>query len=450
MEIQELPKNIDAEKAVLGGVLINPKAYNIAGLEQDDFFLGRHRLLWEIFGDIIHDGDPLDFVTVTDRLLSVKMLDDIGGAAYLSELLNATASSVHVEDYAEIVKDKSMRRKALTIVGELAKSAYNQEHEFEVSRYVQMLSNIMHTKYGAVPIKEALAKLLDIVDERMKDPHTIYGIPTGYEDFDHATYGLHKKQGLMIAAPPGVGKSMWAMQMSVHLGEHGHPGVYYAMEMPDVSFASRAVSSITHLGTERYFQGLLEEHEYIQFLETIERLQRAQVFLSDRPSWTLHQLRADLTKLKYGKGVEWAVVDYLGLIANGGYKSEAEEINYKSDGLLSIARDLDIALVAIHTLTKEGQRTHRPSLTDMRGSGTDYGFDRVWFMVPEEQNRNLIHFVPGKARHERPPVMFTMIKSPNYPYFGTPAPFYLAQLEDTLSPDENDGREQTPMDWLHE
>lgn len=443
-----IPKNIELEKALLGGVMVNPDYFSMLPIDAHDFYIRRHGQIWKAYQNLVDKNLAIDILTVQDELSRVDKLEEIGGTAYLAELIVNVVSALHLEDYASIIKDKANRRRAIHIASELVNAAYDEEEEFEAAVYAQKIMKAIHANAGALHIKNLMADFLELVEKRMESPEIIYGMATGYEDFDELTFGLHKGQGLLIAAPPGVGKSMWCMQMAVQLSEDGHAGAFYAMEMANNAFSARVVSSKTKLGTEKYMQGDITDEQYADLLQAASGLSVQPIFYSDKSSWSLGEMRADLTRLKMQNSIEWFFVDYLGLMRNNGLRSEAEEIAFKSEGVLAIARDLDLALVAIHTLTKEGQKAFNPNLTDMRGSGSDYGFDRVWFMVKEENNENIVHFVPGKARHEKPPKTFTMIKSPDYPHFAKPASGYLANMQEEVETQVDTYSSQ--MDYLHE
>ena len=239
-------------------------------------------------------------------------------------------------------------------------------------------------------------------------------------DFDKITGGgLYPSQGLLVAAPPKVGKSMFVMQMAEQIARHHDvPGAIYSMEMKNRYFFARRTSALSKVGNDKIISGRMDTDEFNEFETALDSMRTLPIYMSDG-AWTLNSLRADLTRLKVEHGIKWFVLDYLGKIRlpNADSMNKWDAIDIKSNGVIEIINDLDLAGVVIHTMLKSGQSKDVPVLTDLHGSDLIYDFDTFVFMKQDEKEDNLVHFYTEASRHHLSKGMFTMVRSPHYPVF---------------------------------
>ena len=428
-----LPKpifSVEAEKSVIGSVLINPEVYKTLDLQPADFYQQKHQQLWAAFQDIIAAGKSIDLITVCDNLAGKKLLDPVGGQSYVMDLISVTPSSVNCEDYAGIVRSKAQRRELLGLATEMAKSAYDQDNnlETEIPSFLTRLVAGARVAAGAEHISVFLGKLYDDVEYRIANPKDIYGIPTGFLDYDFLTGGLQTGELTILSGEPGLGKSILAMQMAHGMAQNS-PGAFYEMEMGDIQTLRRLVSSESHIEAVRLKNGRFANDDWQAFTGAMESLEKLPVYMDFHTSWTTASLRADLARLKSLYGITWFVVDYLYLLNDRYGRDDYERIAYVSKALKNICKDLDLAGLAIHSMTKSGIGAGEPNLGDLRGSGQlAYDADVIIFLVALKDNKSMVRLSFQKFREDAPNRHIELVKVPGFPMFGN------VERKFTLSP----------------
>lgn len=419
--------NEEAERAFLGAMLTSP--YQIAEIEltPDDFFIHRNRWVWEAMQELVQTGMPVDNVTVAEELESKRRLKQIGGPAYLVNLLTGMPTSIHAKGYADIIRDKSRRRQLRDLAHDLVRAADKQDSDLdvEIPRFFDRLIDTARSKEGAVHINRFLSELYDEIDERAKEPKDIWGIPTGFADFDRITGGLHQGESLLISGKPGVGKSIFAVQMGFQMASN-MPGVIYSLEMVGKAVTRRVVSAGARIETRKIKTGHLEGDDWTDIVAEVARLERLPLYMSDSSAWTTASLRADLARLKAQAGIGWFVVDYLYLLNDARGLDDTERTAHISKGIKQICKDLSMAGIAVHSITKAGM-TGVPSMADLRGSGqVSFDADLITFLtgyvetesvvVPSPNQDNVRILWIGKGRELEVPqkyMHFQMRKTPD-------------------------------------
>jgi replicative DNA helicase len=409
----------EAEEAVIGSVLINPVAFTTLGLEPDHFFIHRHGMIWQAYNRLYSSGISIDFVTLSDELERAGQLKTIGGQAAITKLVNATPSSLHVEDYAQTVKEFANRRTWKSVAEKIAKLAFDKDSdlELEASGLVDELLNAVQVEGAAAHISKYVASVLDEAMKRMEDPKDIWGIPTGFTDFDDITGGLQQGEALYISGLPGIGKSIMAMQMGFQMAEAGYPGAIYSIEMKGEQVLRRRISADSKVKTRAIKTGKMRDDEVTKFLHVVEGYDDLPLYLSDAADVTTAVLRADLSRLKIQFNVQWFVLDYAYLLRDGEGMSENDRTGLISSYMKAICRSLNLAGIVIHSLNKEGMRGGLPEGKHIRGSGQQYyDTDLLLFLVEDEKTPNTIKCVFGKGRElEQPKQSFRLHKLEGFP-----------------------------------
>ena len=355
-----IPNNANAEKAVLGSILIYPPAFIEASkyLTADDFYIDRHKWIYAIFEKFARTHTSIDALTLTSELESQSKLQSVGGEAFITGLINDTPTAMNCEHYSKIVAEMATRRRMIQSASDLAMRAYDTKEDIEIyiPQHINQLLKNLHTENKTEHISVGLSQLYDDIERRSKDPHDIYGIETGITGIDRITGGFQKGEMFLLSGEPGLGKSLLAMQMAFHMGKVGRAGTIYELEMSKLQTLRRNLSGESGVPVRTMKTGNVTENQWPELTVSMERLESLPIYLSDSTSWTTASLRSDLLRLKTLYGIEWFIVDYLRLLKDRFDGKEPERIGYIASLLHDICKDLDLAGIAIQSMTKEGMK----------------------------------------------------------------------------------------------
>lgn len=394
MTNEGLPYSPMAEESLVGAALVDSRVLDLVDIQPDEFFIQRHGMIWSALLNLKSSGMTPDFVTVGNALNACGNLETVGGPAYLAKLIGDTPSSMGAANYARIVKDKASRRRVIRIASEMAKTAYDEDSQLEekISRSMADLTAASCVAQGAVHWAHFLRQAYDFVDERHAHPGGVWGIPTGFKDYDILTGGLQLTELLLIAGKAGVGKSIVAMQMAQQIAETGEPGALYSLEMLGKTIGVRALSASSGISSRTLKSGSMTADQWPQFAQAVETQETYPIYMSDNDYWTTGGLRADLARLKRKHGIRWFIVDYSYLVADGqGVLNETERTQIVIAALKGICKSLELAGIVIHSLNKLGE---------LRGSGqVRYDADVVLFITaPDELHPENIRCTFEKGR----------------------------------------------------
>ena len=411
-----IPHNREAEEAVVGAVLINPEAYyDLAQfLQADDFYIHRHRWIWEAFTRLHEKRIPLDFLTVTEELQSARQLAEIGGPAYLTALLNQVPTSLHAEAYGRMVEAAAIRRRLLTSANTIATLAYNEQETVEnvIEESEKSLFNVSERRLhnDVKPISQVMSEVYDRIDELAKRPEDIVGVPTGFKDLDHMLEGLQPSDLLIIAGRPGQGKSgfLLSVAMNAALLHKKHIAIF-SLEMSNEQVAQRLISQQTGIDSQHLRIGKLDDNERDLFVHSIEVLADTQIFLDDTPAITPLALRTKCRRLHMEFGLDLVILDYIQLMG-GDTRTEnrVQEVSYISRNLKALARELNVPVLAAAQLSRavEQRAGGRPMLSDLRESGSiEQDADIVMFIYRSDQyekdteKKNVAEIIIAKHRN---------------------------------------------------
>lgn len=416
-EVQTIPFNVEAEEALLGSVLINPASFPTIDLRSKDFYIERHRWIWQAMAQVIAGNQIPDHVSLSEKLSGNGKLKEIGGPAFLASLVNRTPSSLHAEQYAEIVRDKSRRRKIIATAHELAVAAYDEKADLDkaAAQATDDLTATVRTSHEMLHISEAIPQLLDAVSEAAENPSETWGIPTGFVDLDRLTGGL---LGLWyLAGPPGIGKSILMLQMMINAAKQGHAGAIFSLEMSALSQLMRAVSAEAEIATRSLKTGHIEADEWDAFYKACQSMADLPIYICDEPELSTTQLRAHLVRLKSKIDVEVFALDYLYLMTDDEKMEPTERTELLSKRVKAIQRKLDIPALTVNSVTKEGMKGS-PSITDLRGSGQlVHDPDVVIFMNKHDMAQDMRTLSLKKGRDLESLGRIDLVKMGSWPSF---------------------------------
>lgn len=389
------PHSIEAEEAVLGSLLIDPDAIlEVATfLRPEDFSREKNRWIYQAILDLHDAREPIDFLTLSEVLRNRAQLDQIGGEAYLIGLLNTVPTSVNAQAYGRMVESTALRRRLIQVAGKIADLAYDESEDISVvlDRSEQALFGVSEerTTRELTPVRDIARAYLDRIEELNARGEEMIGIPTGFTDLDRLLGGLNKSDLIILAARPGMGKTALQLSMAMHAGlRMGKRVAMFNLEMSGEQLVQRMIAAQTKIDSQRLRRGQLREQEWPIFYEAIGRLSETHIFIDDTPSITPSQLRTKCRRLYAEYGLDLIMLDYLQLMqAERTTNNRVQEISEISRGLKSLARELDVPLVAASQLSRavESRQDKRPQLSDLRDSGSiEQDSDIVMFIYRDE------------------------------------------------------------------
>jgi replicative DNA helicase len=413
---QELPFDREAEEAVLGSILINPEVYfDVAHfLSPEDFFLHRNRWIWEAFASLQEQRLPIDILTVSEELDRKSKLDDVGGPAYLTTLINNVPSSLHAEAYGQLVEETATRRRLLQAANQVARLA------FQVGTPIQDVVNDAEKAIFGVserrlahqlqPIRQTLSEYYDRIDFLARHRDETLGVPTGFIDLDRLLGGLQPSDLLIIAGRPGQGKSGFCLSVAKNASQiHKKHVALFSLEMSSEQLVQRLVSQETGIDSQRLRLANLDDDEWPLFTQAVSALSDTQIYLDDTPALTPLQLHTKCRRLHMEVGLDLIIVDYLQLMTGDTrIENRVQEVSYISRNLKALARELKVPVLAAAQLSRavESRKPPRPILSDLRESGSlEQDADVVMFIYRPDQyeedtlKQNIAEIIVSKHRN---------------------------------------------------
>ena len=380
-DVRTPPHSIEAEQAVLGGLMLDATAWdNVADVVRSpDFYRPDHRLIFDAIGELAGTGKPCDVVTVSEQLDRVGQLTDAGGLAYLGTLARDTPSASNVRAYADIVRERSLLRQLIKAGTEIAASVFNNEGQSArelVDRAEQGVFEIAEEGFrgrvGAVAVRMLLPGVIDQIDEWHSNPDQLRGLATGFSDFDKLTGGLRPGDLIIVAGRPSMGKSTLAVNMAEYAAVHPEiraSVAIFSMEMPSEQVVTRMLASIGSVPLSSIRSGRISDEDWVRITGATSQLSEAKIFVDETPALTPTELRARARRIKREHGLSLIVVDYLQLMQVPGTKeNRATEIAEISRGLKVLAKELGVPVIALSQLNRSvEQREHKkPVMSDLR------------------------------------------------------------------------------------
>jgi replicative DNA helicase len=375
-----VPHSREAEEAVIGSVLINPEAYyDVAQfLLADDFYIHRHRLIWESFTRLHERRSPIDFLTVSEELDQMGHLPEVGGPAYLSALISNVPTSLHAAAYGRIVEETAIRRRMLSAANEIARMAYKEESSVEsvmdsAEKAVFGVSERRMTR-DLQTIQQVISEYYDRIDQIASRGEDIFGVPTGFIDLDRLLMGMQPSDLIIIAGRPGMGKTAFMLSAAKNAAQiHKKHVAVFSLEMSNEQLIQRLIAQETGIDSQRLRTGKLNDDEWPKFTQAVESLSGTRIFLDDTPALTPLQLRTKCRRLHLEFQLDLILVDYLQLMSSGNrVENRVQEVSYISRNLKVMARELNVPVLAAAQLSRavEQRADKEPQLSDLRESGS--------------------------------------------------------------------------------
>jgi replicative DNA helicase len=401
-----LPHNLDAERSVLGAILLDNHALNAAVelLRPEDFFLEQHRRLFHRMVTLAEQHQAIDPVTLAEELERHGELQAVGGAAYLAQLMEGVPRTTHVEHYARIVKEKAMLRNLIHVTEAIQQQALEADRQADeiLDRAESLIFQLAEDRVrtGLVGVRELVRDSYERLERMVSEGRRLTGLSTGYRQLDQLTSGLQPSELIILAARPSMGKTALALNIAenVALGERRAVAIF-SLEMSKESLLLRLLAARARLDAHKFRSGLLGREDWKKMAATLAELAEAPLWIDDTGSTTVMEIGAKARRLKHDKGLDLVIVDYLQLLtARGKFSNRNEEVASLSRGLKGLAKELKVPVLVLSQLTRAPEREdRRPQLADLRESGAiEQDADVVLFIhrpnfyrpeLPEEERR---------------------------------------------------------------
>ena len=417
MDLQKIPPHDeDAEEAVIGSMLTDKDAViaAIEVLKPEDFYRDDNKTIFEAESSIYAKGEPIDFITVKEELISMGKFDAVGGNEYLATLTDKVPTTANIEKYVKIVEDKSLLRTLIKTANELIDLGYSQNEEIEslMDSAEKKIFDIMQRKSqkGYSSIKDILVDSFTQLQELYNNKQHITGVPSGFIDLDNKTAGFHKSELILIAARPAMGKTAFALNIATNAAVQANiPVVVFSLEMSKEQCANRILCSQAMVDSQKVSKGDISDEEWEKLAVASGELSESSgIFIDDTAGITVAEIRAKCRKLKIEKNIGLIVIDYLQLIQGSGKSSSREqEIAEISRSLKILAKEIDVPVIALSQLSRapEARTDHRPMLQDLRESGSiEQDADIVMFIYrddyynPQAEQTNIAEIIIAKNR----------------------------------------------------
>jgi replicative DNA helicase len=414
---RKLPHNLEAEKCVLGAVLINNDKFNYAAelIDAGDFFRDAHRRIFDKMVNLSERGQVIDLVTLKEELGRTGDLDDVGGPAYIAALVDGVPGSTHVEHYARIVKEKSTLRSLIKSANRILSTAYDAETDAEV-QLDQAEKEIFEiaddqVRDGFVSLRDLVPGSMETVEKLQSHQGLLTGMPSGFTDLDKLTSGFQSSDLVIIAARPSMGKTSLALNIAQHIGVKTERSVgVFSLEMSKEQLFLRMLTAEARIDAQHFRGGQkLGEQEYRKISQALNTLGEARVFIDDSAGVGVLEMRAKARRLKQEHGLDMLIVDYIQLMqGRGRYENRTLELASISRALKGLAKELQIPILVLSQLSRapEARKDHRPQLSDLRESGAlEQDADVVIFIYrddqynPNPENENTAELLVSKQRN---------------------------------------------------
>lgn len=411
------PHNIEAEQAVLGAVFLEPEAMSTAAeyLLPEDFYRASHQRVFEVMLTLSDKGEPIDLVTVTSALSNNKVLEEVGGVSYLSDIANSVPTAANITYYTRIVSEKSTLRSLIRTATNIVTSGYEEEDDLEDvlnSAEKDILEVAQRKNSGAFKsIKDVLIDVYDNIEQLHNSDGNVTGIPTGYRDLDQITSGFQRNDLIIIAARPSMGKTAFALNIAQNVAVHTDENVaIFSLEMGADQLVSRMLCAEGNIDAQRLRTGHMESEDWNKLTMAMGSLSNAGIYIDDTPGIRVSEIRSKCRRLKQEHGLGMILIDYLQLIQGSANSKEnrQQEVSEISRSLKGLARELNVPLIALSQLSRgvESRQDKRPMMSDLRESGSiEQDADIVGFLYrddyydQESENQNIIEIIISKQRN---------------------------------------------------
>ena len=404
------PHNLDAERSVLGSVLIDKEAIvTVAELLKPDYFYdAQHVQIYEAMESLYEKRQPIDVVTLSDQLKRNKKLTVVGGASTIVELSNTVSTAANVAHYAQIVRDLAIKRSIITLSSDLATLAFDESKETTdvvntaEQRIFELSQN--NTQRAFTPIKQALAESFERLDELQRNSGELRGVPTGFHDVDTLLAGMQRSNLIILAARPGIGKTAFSLNIAQYAAVVAKKKIaFFSLEMSREELVDRLLVGQADIDAWKLKTGGLEQQDFLKLSDAMGVLADAEIFIDDTPGASIYEMRTKARRLMSEHGIDMIVVDYLQLARGRTTDNRVQEVAEISQGLKNIARELRVPVLALSQLSRaiESRGEKTPQLSDLRESGSiEQDADVVMFLYrKDDEIRESVNLRISKHRN---------------------------------------------------
>jgi len=415
-----LPHNLEAERSVLGAILLHNDAFNLAAevIDSKDFYRDAHRRIFDKMVKLVERGDAVDLVTLKDELGKSGEIDEVGGPAYIAALVDGVPRSTNVEHYARIIKEKATLRRLIFSANRILATAYEggEEADIILDGAERAIFEIADDKVrdGFVSLRDLAQSSLETIEKLHAHKELITGVPTGFADLDEMTSGFQPSDLIIIAARPSMGKTSLALNIAQHVGTRTDMTVgVFSLEMSKEQLFLRMLTAEARIDAHRLRGGFLGERDWGRLSQAIGTLSESKIFIDDTPSIGVLEMRAKCRRLASEHRLHLAVVDYIQLMqGRGRFENRTLELASISRSMKGLAKELNVPIVVLSQLSRapESRSDHRPQLSDLRESGAlEQDADVVLFIYREDlyadktqpptDNQGIAELIVGKQRN---------------------------------------------------
>ncbi len=388
------PQNIDAERALLGSIMLRPVSLLeiVGSISEEDFYVQKHVVIFRAMMELSRIGDPIDLVSVAEKMKAMNLLDQCGGITYLNDIANTVPNATNIEYYAKTVNGKSILRK-LIVAGDFVSSlGFEEENEVEdvldsAEKKIFEITNNPNAGKKFISIKDIIPKSWEKI-EKLSEGGALRGVPTGYAKLDNILSGFQKSDLIILAARPSTGKTSLALDIARKVAvDHNMPVGFFSLEMSADQLTDRMLSAESQVDSWRMRTGKgLTDDDFARISVAMETLSKAPIYIDDKPGNSIMQMRSTARRLKAEHGLEIIFVDYMQLMTTSkNFDSMVNQVTEISRSLKSLARELDVPVVALSQLSRAVEaRGGKPRLSDLRDSGSiEQDADVVMFLHKE-------------------------------------------------------------------
>lgn len=390
------PQNIDAERSVLGAILIDPDAIvRVADiLAPESFYLNENQNIYEAMQTLYEQRQPIDVLTLTDQLRKMKLLTKSGGTAAIAELSNILSTAANVKHYAKLVADAYIKRRIISMSAEITDLSFDESKDVSevVDTAEQRVFSLSAAKNAQafIPIKDTLVESFERLDELQKTGGELRGVSTGFADLDRVTAGLQKSNLVILAARPGTGKTAFALNIAQNMAVVGKKKIgFFSLEMSREELVDRLLVSQADIDAWRLKTGKLDQQDFMKLSDAMGVLADAQIYIDDTPGMSIFDMRTRARRLMTEHNIDVIVVDYLQLAHGRTQDNRVQEVAEISQGLKNIARELRVPVLALSQLSRaiENRSEKSPQLSDLRESGSiEQDADVVMFLYRKDED----------------------------------------------------------------
>jgi replicative DNA helicase len=412
---KSLPQNIDAEQSVIGALFLdqNSVAKVARFLRAEDFYMESHRKIYEAILTLEENGHPVDLITVVNHLRDAGILDRIGGAAYVASLASMLPTAANIEYHAHIVEEKALLRNLIQIATRIANLGYEGEDvEQLIDQSEKMILELTSRRASSAftTMKELVMQVLRFIEERYQNKGAVLGVESGFKDIDKLCCGLQPGDLIIVAGRPAMGKTSFGLTIAHHVAlSQRLPVAVFSLEMSKEQLVQRMLCSEAKVDQQKVRNGLLDESDWVKLTKAATKLAIAPLYIDDSALLSVRQVRAKAKRLQLEKGLSLIVIDYLQLMQSSlRVENRQQEISEISRSLKSLAKDLQVPVVALAQLSRqvEQRQDKRPIMSDLRDSGSiEQDADIVMFIYrdeyykPDTDKKGITEIIIAKQRN---------------------------------------------------